>query len=920
MKKIYLLLLCISFASFGQNYLEPTLKKSIGIKHHTSRDVAKYITKDSNNNTILTISTERDSTFADVQTIKLDSNLQEIWSMRYSADTYLSYDEIQGTTLDSQNNIYTWMRSFTSTGYYGGDAKGVVIKYDTSGAFKWDLDLGICTIELVAADLDNQLHIVYKTISTGPYQVIWHFATVGQDGAIVNEFTHANIMPTGADANLYDLVYKLYLKGNQYYCVYRYLDESSSGGGNFKHFIKKISPDEIQTYSINAFLTPSATNFFGQHYFDVNLSNNSLYLAYNLPENKFRAMKLNSDGGLVFTTESAIGYNSALTGMFIATDGKMGLLHNSKLTASAEQSSLTKTVYNDTGGIAENYTTSNYFADVTRLVGTENIIAYTNGSFTLFDTHLQPVTAYSVFYNELTDFLYLNNNSLLVINNQFSTMFPGSYQYAQANVQVDKIQGAAVAATYTFNGEGTSKMGGTKLVVLPDNTSYMITEHKLGEDTYVIGAPSPPTTSVIIKYDQELNQVWQLDSPYYIINPNGFLNYYVTGTDNSLYINCITDYETMQYRLVKINPDGTIAFDMPSVQAENIYRDQNGNINILQEEDTITPFYTKNVHIFTYSGTTGVFVSDVIFFDRYYFGNKLTDGHSYVYMSNGWTYNPDTQSKNIYTYKNLEQISSHELDVMDQVESARPLCILSDGTLYIHISKWPQETRIAKLSTNGNFTVYPMPADILAANVLANGTAFVYHSDGSLKIYNTDFGVIYNNPNMDAGLLQLTPAGNNMLISSTDEDASVIAMSQTGENLANFRIQGRLDDYLSGFDSNGNLIVSGSFGRQLTTYSYIAWNRGFIHKYDIQGQILSGNEVKQTDTGKISVFPNPGTGLIHIISDNKIIERAALYDLTGKKIQNINKVMFDISGLQAGLYVLRCETDKGPESIKIIKH
>ena len=73
----------------------------------------------------------------------------------------------------------------------------------------------------------------------------------------------------------------------------------------------------------------------------------------------------------------------------------------------------------------------------------------------------------------------------------------------------------------------------------------------------------------------------------------------------------------------------------------------------------------------------------------------------------------------------------------------------------------------------------------------------------------------------------------------------------------------------------------------------------------------------------ISVFPNPTTDFIKINLpvDNRI-EKAILYDMTGKEVRSLKKP-FDtigIENLQSGVYLLIIETEKGSVSKKIIKN
>lgn len=87
-------------------------------------------------------------------------------------------------------------------------------------------------------------------------------------------------------------------------------------------------------------------------------------------------------------------------------------------------------------------------------------------------------------------------------------------------------------------------------------------------------------------------------------------------------------------------------------------------------------------------------------------------------------------------------------------------------------------------------------------------------------------------------------------------------------------------------------------------------------------QYLSVEETKP-DNG-LSLYPNPFYEELNIFSKNKNISGIAMYDMSGKllqeeKVNNQNKFSFKAQNLPSGTYLLIINTESGKESFKVIK-
>jgi len=89
--------------------------------------------------------------------------------------------------------------------------------------------------------------------------------------------------------------------------------------------------------------------------------------------------------------------------------------------------------------------------------------------------------------------------------------------------------------------------------------------------------------------------------------------------------------------------------------------------------------------------------------------------------------------------------------------------------------------------------------------------------------------------------------------------------------------------------------------------------------YEFTDVTLAVNDVAKN---RITYYPNPVVDQLKISNDTKIIN-AELYNTTGQVIMNVNinaeKASLDMTKVPAGVYILKLNTEKQSESVKIIK-
>lgn len=62
---------------------------------------------------------------------------------------------------------------------------------------------------------------------------------------------------------------------------------------------------------------------------------------------------------------------------------------------------------------------------------------------------------------------------------------------------------------------------------------------------------------------------------------------------------------------------------------------------------------------------------------------------------------------------------------------------------------------------------------------------------------------------------------------------------------------------------------------------------------------------------KLSLFPNPSSGIVTIYAGNEAVKKAELYSITGQKVMETASGTIDLSPLNRGIYIIKAETTNG---------
>ena len=141
-----------------------------------------------------------------------------------------------------------------------------------------------------------------------------------------------------------------------------------------------------------------------------------------------------------------------------------------------------------------------------------------------------------------------------------------------------------------------------------------------------------------------------------------------------------------------------------------------------------------------------------------------------------------------------------------------------------------------------------------------------------------------------------------------------IEFNQTSEDCG-FSVHNSFEDDYFGFMSDwwNYFIIEDGDGMELHIYQPLDPFAVF-RNYKLGGSDLS--------LKTISLYPNPSNGIIHVVSQKEPITSAKFYNYVGEHVSTQTEKLgeLDISGLAAGIYVLKNDTESETSIHKIIKN
>jgi hypothetical protein len=909
-RKILLITLIFShFQIFSQDLLTPINKESFGLNHHTNRDISYFSNLDSNKNILIVGTTEKDSTFTDIITTKIDENFNLVWQKQLSVNTDLSYDIPIKSFISSNNELYILGRS----AFNASNSNGLIfiVKYDEAGELVFNETIGsidgsdYVDYRYLDAQLnhDDTMNLVYSPIDNQSNN--FTFLKISNQGDILDSF-NLGIPHNGI---------KGIIKNEKYYFLISELDETDY---TYSYKFYKIQTEN--NISISEINNSTFTNYYNnaviseQVEINIDDSENCYLTCHNTSDNdtteKINLSKIDNSNAFVYSISTSDVVNYFLIDSFINMQGEIIVVANNL------SNNTTDFIGVDENNLLQVSSNLNNFLATGFKKNQDNtfFITTSNSNIRLFSNEIVELKSFNTSNSyELVDFLKVDNQSIATIGTSYEKMFSESDYFTQLDIHSEKLNDTQILNNYSFSGIGTSRAFQQRVIIDNENNYLVLVTEKMGPEFLGIGGANPPLNKRIIKYDSSLNKIWESEVPeniFNLVNHGGRDIDFFIDASNNLYLNLprAGDNYGLGYDLYKVNPNGNFEFINATYVADKFYANENSIFMaenyFLYEDSSILYVLDKN------SGnlTEEIDVGHEEFLEIFSIGN---DYYFYTYeeISNN---TPDF----LYLYKNGVKIYTRSLPNNFGIYQYE---IDDEGTLFF-ATDYAGDRRLNKIDINNSYSYYNTPDDITRFKTFNNGNIFLYLDDNSTLILDENLNFITNGDNIDSFNPYLMAWGNYLLFGTAFEN-SVRVLNENGQVINYFTIEGSLHNWYSKFDSQGNLIMVGQFGDRIYTFNEYGWFRGFIHNYGTLNNILSvkdiaGNNIEDYFT----IYPNPTSDIININIQNQNIEKIILYDISGKKLRVYDKNSINLKEFKTGLYIIKVYTEtKKVLTSKVVK-
>jgi hypothetical protein len=441
-----------------------------------------------------------------------------------------------------------------------------------------------------------------------------------------------------------------------------------------------------------------------------------------------------------------------------------------------------------------------------------------------------------------------------------------------------------------------------RVIIDNENNYLVLVTEKMGPEYLGIGGVNPPLNKRIIKYDSNLNKIWESEVPehiYNLVSHGGREIDFFIDASNNLYLNLprAGDYYGLGYDLYKVNPSGNFEFLYTTYVSDKFYANEN---SIYMAKNYF--LYEDSSKLYVLDKQNGNLIEEINIghekiLDIFSIGN---DNYFYTYeeISNN---TPDF----LYLYKNGTKIFTRNLPNNYGIYQYE---IDDAGTLFF-ATYYAADRRLNKININNIYSYYNTSDDITRFKRFNNGNIFLYLDDDSTLIVDENLNYITNGDTIDSFNPYLI-AWENYILFGTNFENSVRVINQDGEIINYFTTKGFLHDWYSQFDNQGNLIMVGQFGDRIHTFNEYGWFRGFIHNYGNLNSILDVDDIAiDTVENELTIYPNPTSDILKINIQNHNVKKIILYDITGKKLKVYDQSSIDLKEFKPGLYIIEIHTE-----------
>lgn len=845
MKKITLIILLVVNVGMAQKTLEPINSVSYGYNQHTNRDDSGIIKVDSYKNIYSIGTTERDSTFSDIITIKFDKELNKLWERTYSFPTSLSYDMLLDTYLSSENSLIIVGRSCFNTNRSGSV---FILCYNLDGSVKWEKSVNDTNIDqnynFYRSDFENdQLRIAHMTSTYGTTEENSEltFLTYDKDGNLIKEFKK--------EVNSGSSFFGVYKNG-----VYSFLERIFDGESKF--YFRKIGENIDERYYLNDQINFNISQFvLSDDKFQINVDNNgNFYIARNYEEygKTIKYSVINSKGIIEFSKEKSDGSKNYLLNTFIDNNEYFNIIfrnytdENQLGYIGVDKIDTEGNITNEIQIEYENYAGSKFNNDSFFLTNKNNLIS-------LYDYGLNKISDFSyVPYFQISDIGISDNENIILAGTTFEKMYEKSDFYAQRNIIVEKQSINGLVGKFEYSGQGTSGVQSAGILVDSENNFICSAREYLGPNDFRLGGSRSPNQVYILKYDNNLNLLWKVEIP---LESQNIHHFSLDEDDNILFF---SSYSTTGFStFYKISKNGEFVFNIKSSYVDGILFDKNKNIIVIDDRSyNPVELSYEDVLISTYNPISGELLDQKRFEDKSLINfYKNENDEVFLYLSS-YEYVNSGQSYKIHVYKDLDLIFERDFGFnYNRIDISKGM-FDKNGNLYFEsFEAHGLISKLNKLSINNDFQSivlqYPGSISYLTNDKIVVWSTYDSHL-GFLRIFNNDL-TIHSESQEKYERTGSSIFNFNDYFVYQDYLNLMSVYDENSKLISRFKVNSRLGEGNTAVDYNSDLAVNSSFGKGFGLTPSLSWTRGVVHKLNILDQI---NNPDQDEDGLLNEEDN----------------------------------------------------------------
>ncbi len=901
-QKILLLFIVIQtgFAS-GQEILNPFLGRSFGINHHTNRDISSFTITDKSGSIYNVGTTEKDSTFTDILITKFDDLLNFEWQKTYSLPTPLSYDAPLKHYFDSNQNLILICRSL----YDGSPTSGIlfILKFNPTGELLWSQTIG---------DIDDPEYIHYRHLYTffendslgilyNPEYIEYTTPDGISDVVYFSITSEGKLLQNFSKTIKNDAIQSIHRDGKFYILV-----RQDGDSGDTDYYLDIISYDYHLHKKLNQ-QEKFVIEAFNQNLSEFELfvdANENLYVikpqieGYNNQE--IAITKTDNSGKILYSSFLTENYN--LLGNFIDSENNLNLITYDK-----ELDYLTLNQLNEDGVVStvkslllEGFQGSKFDNESKNLIILKN-----TGEILVFDNLLNLLKTLNTSADfSISDLTATENLNMVVSGTSFEKMFPESDFATQDDIHLVLVGVDGLLNNYVYSGEGTSSVQQQKLIIDQDNNYLVLIKENLGPEFLGIGGADPPLSQRIIKYDQNLNKLWEKTIPeevFQIVNFGGRETNYYFDDSNNLYFNWARpgDYFGYGHSLYKLSPSGEFQLLSESYLADEFEANQS---HIYMSQDFFG--YENSSFVRILNKKSGELEEEINIGHENVIKFAFKDDDYYFYTHEEFSGNYDDL---IHIYKNGQKIYTRDLTPNYGLADAK---VDEEGNLYF-ITNFTADKRLSKLTVDNNYNYFKVSDDDGVIDFMRydNGKILVSYGNNNLRLLDDSLNLLKELDPISIYNPYLVRFKNFVfLISRFDNSYRII--NSNGDLIDSFKPIRKGVISQPQFDSNDNLVLVGNFGNRIHTFNEYGWRRGFIHKYKLPESYLGFDDLEfEVVENKISVFPNPTINTAKVKISDAEISNIEIFDINGRTVGEFDSEVINLRNLNSGIYILKIKAN-----------